>query len=204
MSDLFCAARLIFARHSQAEYVDTFFSDEGGSLTLAGREQAARLARTVSGERISRIWCSDSARAVQTAEIAAAVLGVSVITRKSLREIRVGDLAGEPFDQSRLTEIIERWEDGDLAAAFPGGESGHEVIARYAEAFGEIADLHRGETVLVIGHESIACAALPQLAAGLPRPRPEATRSLPNGETVELEGDSDGWVIHRWAGLRLG
>ena len=203
MSDLFCAARLIFARHSEADYVETWFSDEGGTLTLRGRRQAAELARAVAPERISRVWCSDSARAVQTAEIAAANLGVAVITRKALREIAVGDLTGEPFDVARLAEVTRRWETGDLDAAFPGGETGHDVVRRYADAFGEIADLHRGETVLVVGHESIACAALPHLAAGLPRPRPAETRKLTNGQTIELEGDSDGWVIHRWGDLRL-
>lgn len=203
MSDLFCAARLIFARHAEAEYVETWFSDEGGTLTLRGRTQAAHLADTVAPERISRVWCSDAARAVQTAEIAATHLGTSVVTRKALREIMVGDLIGEPFDEARLARVTHRWEAGDLDAAFPGGESGHDVVRRYTDAFGEIADLHRGETVLVIGHESIACAALPHVATGLPHPRPDEARELVNGQTIELEGDSDGWVIHRWGRLRL-
>ena len=201
MSDLFCAARIIYARHARAEYVETWFSDEGGSLTREGRAQAAALAHSLTGQRISHIWSSDTARAVQTAEIVAAALGLGVTTRKGLREIGIGSLMGAPFDEGRLVKVTDRWEEGDLDVAFPGGESGHDVVRRYRAALEEIADLHRGETVLVIGHESVACAALPEIATGVPRPRPAETRELRNGERVELEVDADGWVIRRWGQL---
>lgn len=203
MSDLFCAVRILFVRHAEAEYVETWFSDEGGTLTAQGRSQASALADDLRGERIARIWSSDSARAVQTAEIAAAGLGIGVVTRPALREIAIGDLLGGPFDVARLIEVTDRWETGDLDVAFPGGESGHDVVRRYAAVLEEIADTHRGETVLVVGHESAACAALPQIARGVPQPRPDVTRSLEHALPVVLEGDADGWVIHRWAGLEL-
>ena len=64
--------------------------EEGGTLTLEGRRQAAALADALAGKRVAHIWCSDSARCVQTAEIVAARLGVGVTTRKALREVRVG------------------------------------------------------------------------------------------------------------------
>lgn len=204
MSDLFCAARLFYVRHAEAEYVEDWFSDEGGSLTAQGRSQAATVAAALAGERISQVWSSDTSRAVQTAEIAAARLGLSVTTRKSLREIAIGELIGDAFDVARLEEITSRWESGEFDVAFPGGESGHDVVRRYAAALDEIADLHRGESVLVVGHESVACSALPQLARGLPRPRPPQTRALDHVEAVVLEGDADGWVIHRWGDLTLG
>lgn len=203
MSDLFCAARVFHARHAEAEYVEDWFSDEGGTLTAQGRSQAAALGESLRGERIAGVWSSDTSRAVQTAEIAAAALGVPVVTRKTLREVDIGDLRGTAFDLGRLREIIAHWHEGDLDVAFPGGESGHDAVRRYAGALEEIADLHRGEGVLVVGHESVACAALPHLARGLPRPRPEASRRLDHAATVELEGDADGWVIHRWADLEL-
>ena len=44
MSDLFCSATLVLARHAKAAFVEDWFSDEGGSLTPAGRIQAHRLA----------------------------------------------------------------------------------------------------------------------------------------------------------------
>ena len=53
----------------------TLVTDDGGSLSAAGRGQARALGERLRGERIARVWCSPLSRAVQTAEIAAGVLG---------------------------------------------------------------------------------------------------------------------------------
>jgi broad specificity phosphatase PhoE len=50
-----------------------------------------------------------------------------------------------------------------------------------------IADLHRGETVLVVSSEAASGAVVPQGTG-------------PTDGVVELTIDADGWVLHRWAG----
>ena len=96
MSDLFCAATLVLARHGDTEYVEDWFSDEGGSLTPEGRAQAHVLADSLEQRRVASIFTSDTSRAVQTAEIVAARLRVGVTACKSLREERkVLDVPGE-------------------------------------------------------------------------------------------------------------
>jgi len=192
-----CAATLVVARHGDAEYVEDFFSDEGGTLTGDGRAQAEALAEAVRDRRISHVWCSDAARAVQTAEIAAHRFGTGVTTRKSLREVDVGDLHGQPFSVDVLHSVTERWFGGDLGASFPGGESGADVVARYAETLAEIADLHRGETVLVVVHQQASCIALPSVAGNV-TPAYADRHRLDNGEFAELEIDGDDWVLTRW------
>ncbi|MGI9157321.1 MAG: histidine phosphatase family protein, partial [Marmoricola sp.] len=77
MSDLFCAATLLLARHGETAYLEDWFSDEGGWLSPDGRAQARALAEHVARRRIARIWASDTSRAVQTAEIVAAELGLT-------------------------------------------------------------------------------------------------------------------------------
>jgi broad specificity phosphatase PhoE len=201
VSDLFCPVTVLFARHAETEYVESWFSDEGGTLSALGRKQAAELGRGLADRRVARVWCSDLSRAVQTAEIAAGELGVGVLVRKALREIHIGDLLGQDFDVDRLREVTDRWADGEVAARFPGGESGRDVVERYRAQLGAIADEHRGETVLVVGHESAACAALPALC--LPPPFPPELRRLGHGETAELEGDADGWRLVRWGSRRF-
>jgi broad specificity phosphatase PhoE len=195
-----CPATLVVARHGDAEYVETVFSDEGGTLTATGRTQAADLAEQLRDRRVAHVWCSDAARAVQTAEIVAAHLGVAVTTRKSLREVDVGELAGQRFSADAVSAVTDRWFRGDLAAAFPGGESGHDVIARYADALGEIADLHRGETVVVVGHENAASISLPTLARNVSVSFADRRR-LDNCDRAELVIDSDDWVLTRWGDL---
>jgi broad specificity phosphatase PhoE len=197
MSDLFCAATLVVARHGDAEYVDARFSDEGGSLTAEGREQARALGAALAGRRIARVWTSDTSRAVQTAEIAAAHLGVDVRTCKALREIGIGSLLGQPFSVAAIDAVTDRWFDGDLDARFEGGESGLDVVARYAAQLTAIADEHRGETVLVVAHQMAACIALPSLAGNV-RPTYAEHHELRNGQSAELLLDDDGARLVRW------
>src|SRR3978361_1341376 len=100
VSDLHCPATRVFARHAKAAFVETWFSDEGGSLTSRGRAQAAELADSLRQRHVAAIFCSAASRAVQTAEVAASRLGVAVTARKSLREVFIGDLMGADFDYS--------------------------------------------------------------------------------------------------------
>lgn len=199
MSDLQCAATLVVARHGDAEYAESWFSDEGGSLTAAGREQSRALAESLAGRKIARVWSSDSSRAVQTAEIVAARLGVGVVARKPLREVHLGDLLGQPFDTRLIRAVTDRWFAGDLEPGFPGGETGEQVVGRYHDQLAEIADLHRGETVLVVTHQTATCIALPALADNL-RPSYAREHELGNGQAAELMVDADGWRVTHWAG----
>jgi broad specificity phosphatase PhoE len=196
VSDLHCPATLVVARHAKAAFVEDWFSDEGGSLTSDGRAQARELADSLAGRRIAAVWCSDASRAVQTAEIAAARLGVAVSARKSLREVFIGTLMEEPFDYGRIEDVCEKWYAGSLEARFEDGESGAEVVARHREQFEEIADLHRGETVLVVGHQTALGIVVPTLA-GLTVAWAR-DNELANTESIELEHDADGWVLRRW------
>lgn len=196
-----CPATLVVARHGDATYLDEVFSDEGGTLTDLGRAQAAALADELVGHRVAHVWTSDSARAVQTAEIVAGRLGVGVTTRKALREIHVGDLHGQPFSIPALCAVTDHWFRGDLGAAFPGGESGTDVVARYAATLAEIADLHRGETVVVVAHQTAACIALPSLARNV-TPGFADRHRLDTGESAELVIDSDDWALTRWGGTQ--
>lgn len=203
MSDLFCPATLIVARHGEATYDRSgIASDDGGWLTDLGREQAASLAASVRERRVAAIWCSDLSRAVQTAEIAAAVLQVPVRVRRDLREASVGALAGQPDVARAFDSFYLRWLDGDLSAAPPSGETGHDVVRRMRAELESAADQFRGETVLVVSHGGAMSVTLPRLAANVPatfaRDRP-----LPNGATCELTADADGWVLHTWAGVAV-
>jgi broad specificity phosphatase PhoE len=196
VSDLFCAATLVVARHAEATFVEDWFSDEGGSLTPKGRQQAAALADALQGRRVAAIFSSDTSRAVQTAEIAAARLGVAVTACKSLREVAIGGLIGQPFEVSRLEKVTEQWWAGSLDVGFEGGETGAEVVERHQQQFEEIADLYRGETVLVVGHQTALRIVVPHLARSL-TPTWGRDHELDSAETLELEGDSDGWELRR-------
>jgi len=202
VTDLQCAARVFVARHGEALYESELLSDAGGWLSPLGRQQATDLAATLAPERITRVWASDMARAVQTAEIVAGILGVDVVVRKGIREFGVGDAAGTTGVPDPFAATFASWLAGDLTARIPGGESGDEVIARYAAVLDEVADEHRGESVLVISHGGVTCLTLPALATNLPLTHGHE-KPMPNCGVVAMEADADGWVCRSWAGTPL-
>lgn len=194
MSDLQCPARVFLARHGEADYETDLVTDDGGSLSAAGRAQARDLAAALRGERISRVWCSPLSRAVQTAEIAAAALGVDVVVREALREYGVGALAGTDADESAVIgPVFGAWEAGDDSAAIEGGEVIADIVARVSGVLDEIADQHRGEAVVVVSHGGAIMASLPIL---LGQPRVSAwDHVLPGGGFVALERGAEGWRL---------
>lgn len=202
MSELHCPARVLVARHGEADYEDELLADHGGSLSRRGREQARVLAASLAGDRVAAIWSSSMSRAVQTAEIVAAQLGCDVTVREGLRELGVGAHAGSPVEPDPFRPTFDRWLAGDLDARIDGGESGAELVARMSGVLTEIADLHRGETVLVVSHGGAICAGVPALAVNL-HPRFPDGRPLPNCGVVELEADAAGWRAVSWLGERV-
>lgn len=194
MSDLQCPARLLVARHAEADYPRQQWSDDGGTLTELGRRQAAELAERLRPRRISHVYPSTMARAVQTAEIVADVLGIGVSPMSGLREFEVGSAAGEPLDSDPFAPTFARWLAGEHDLVLPGAESGATVVNRMRAALQEISDMHRGEAVLVISHGGIIRLALPVLVGYRCTPT-----GLDNCAVVDLEIDSDDWICHSWA-----
>src|SRR4051812_23498036 len=80
------------------------------------------------------------------------------------------------------------------------GVSEADTSQRSGRQLQELADMHRGETVLVVGHTEPISAAVRGVcgAAGDP------SRRLARGETVALLGDADGWRVTPAAGSPTG
>jgi len=199
----------VVARHARAAYVETWFSDEGGSLTDEGRAQARRLGASLVGEDVVAVVTSDTSRAVQTGEIAATRLArpalphLPVTAVKALREVFLGDLLGSAFDVGRIEEVTRLWHAGDLEVRFPGGESGTEVVRRHADALDQVGRAHPGATVLVVGHQTALGVALPELAragrgTGGVSPAYARDHPLGNTERAVLTGGPGRWTLAAW------
>jgi len=190
MSDLQCAARIVLARHGEAEYESAELNDDGGSLTQRGRAQARALGEQLHHERVAHVYTSSLARAVQTGELAAGVLGVEVTVREGLHEFGVGDARGRTFGEGLFAPVFDRWLGGDPDTRVPGGESGAEIADRVAAVLDDVADRHRGETVLVVAHGGAILATLSVLAWRRGRTDRIATCAF-----AVLERDGDGWLL---------
>jgi probable phosphoglycerate mutase len=199
MSSLQCPARVFVARHGEAEYETDLCTDDGGSLTALGRKQARELAELLQGERIARVWTSSLSRAVQTAEIVAARLGVDVVVREGLREYGVGAIAGTDADErAHVGAAFDAWVEGDREATIGGGERVEDFVGRVTRVLEEVADEHRGEAVLVVSHGGAILAALPPLVGIAPARARGLT--LPNCAAIEVEADTSGWRLTSWDG----
>jgi broad specificity phosphatase PhoE len=170
-----CAATLIVARHADAEYDPNAWPDAGGSLSQLGRSQAVALAESLRDRRIAGIWCSDLARAVQTAEIAAGILGVGVRVRTPLREYTVG----------RPDETVD------------------DLFARVAGELQAVADQCRGETALVISHGGAIEYTVPRLATNVGSDFVPG-QPFGNCATCELSVDGNAWLLRSWQGAAVG
>jgi probable phosphoglycerate mutase len=191
MSDVHCPARLMVARHGEAAYEDDRMSAAGGSLTPLGRSQARELGELLVGERVAGVVCSDVARAVQTAEIAAGVLDLPVTVREGLQEFPPGDFRGQPYDHGFFDPMVRSWLAGDLAPGVPGGETGQETADRVLAVLDLIADQYRGETVLVVTHGGVILSLWGSIAPG--SAVAPASDLVTNCSTFVLERDADGW-----------
>ena len=188
------ATTILVARHADAEYESHHWADEGGCLTTQGRAQAAVLGERLAAREVTRVWTSTYARAVQTAEIAAAHLRVPVTTREGLREFSVGSLAGSRADDP-FADTYRAWLDGDLDRRLPGGETGAELRFRMHHVLHEIAERHPGETVLAVSHGGLMRLTLPLIVTREPADPPAR---LGNCAVVEIVVDEHHWTCRHW------
>lgn len=199
MSDTQCAARFLVIRHAEAAYPDP--DPVGGpdlGLTENGRAQAMALAERLAGERVAAVFTSTLGRAEQTGQIIADQLGVAAQELPGVQEYNIGDLVGSQ-DQAAVDSVFESWVAGDLAAAYPNGESGADLVARFGTALEEVADSYRGETVVVVSHGGVMAVAIPRLA-GRATPDLLAARWLPHCAIARVDVDADGWALRHWPG----
>ncbi|MGC4112128.1 MAG: histidine phosphatase family protein [Nocardioides sp.] len=193
MSDVHCPARVIVARHGETEYETPEMNAAGGSLTALGRAQARELGERLRPEKVAAVFSSELSRAVQTAEIAAGVLGLPVTVRERIHEFPAGDFLGQPYDPEYFGAMVTSWRAGDLSLGVPGGETGRETADRVLAVLDEIADRFRGETVLVVTHGGVIVSLWGAIAPGSSAGPPGG--DVPNGASYVFENDADGWRV---------
>lgn len=195
MSDIQCAARFLIVRHAESG-VDQGESATGPGLSERGIAQARALGEQLRGARIADVFTSTMPRAQQTGEHIAAELGTTAADLPGVQEYAISTEA-PPGSQEEAAGTIEAWWRGDLSARLPGGESGLDLVARFAGAIEDRADSYRGETVLVVSHGGVMTLALARLTG---RPDVLAARWLPYCGLARVDVDADGWALHEWPG----
>lgn len=158
---------LMLVRHAQSQWnADGLWQGQADPpLSEAGRQQAAAAGKQLAGaEKFDAVFCSDLSRAVETAQILAASLGLdpSPAIEPGLREYDVGEWSGLTRE-----EIEARWP-GDIArfgagvlVAPPGGETRTEFDDRVSQAaarVGRAAAAEGSGPILVVAHGGVVRA----------------------------------------------
>jgi broad specificity phosphatase PhoE len=167
-------------------------------LNEAGRVQARHLARrmTTTGPRPDAIYSSDLSRAFETAQIAAAALGLVAHPRPALREIDIGVWSGMYTQDifARFGDELARIDAGeDLKRG--GAESFGDLKRRIAPDVEALIAQHPGQALALFTHGGCVRALLAyaqEHGAELPTPY---RGHIGNTSITVITRTATGWQI---------
>lgn len=128
---------LLFIRHGQtrlhkADTMVGWTNDPG--LDVDGQLQVKKLAEYIrqsfAGCHFKAIYTSPLPRAKQTAEILGTILNVPLLADDTLKDINMGDWAGQPVARIEASEIGRRYFLDPVGIRLPNGEGIAEVLKR--------------------------------------------------------------------------
>jgi broad specificity phosphatase PhoE len=158
--------RLYFVRHGEGQdNVARQFSYRriDNPLTPRGQLQAQQTARFLAEKSIDEIFCSPMKRAAETARIIASQFGKGLTVMENFREVGVGDLEGQYFNDETWElyhNVTSQWFAGKPEVAFPGGEKYIAIWERWREGLVQILAGKADRNILLIGHAGIFIATL--------------------------------------------
>jgi phosphoserine phosphatase len=160
--------RLLLIRHGHVEGIDpeTFRGRADIPLTPLGTRQARATARRIAAHwQVGAVYTSPLQRCLHTGAAIASACAVPSAVLEGLSDIDYGDWQGKTVAQVRTSapESFERWHSAPQLMRFPGGESLQDLVARVAGALGDVLARHGGDTVVLVGHDSVNRALLLQL-----------------------------------------
>jgi 2,3-bisphosphoglycerate-dependent phosphoglycerate mutase len=142
------AIELVFETHSTTEDNERGIATGWlpGRLSASGRQQAAELGRRRGRDGLAAVFCSDLARAAETASIAFAGSPIPVLLDWRLRECDYGTCNG-----TGAADLLANRDDR-LDDPYPGGESWRQAVTRVGGFLDDLPLRWSGRRVLVIGH----------------------------------------------------
>jgi probable phosphoglycerate mutase len=173
----------------------------GAVLTELGLRQAEAAVPHLVRRGVAAAYSSHLTRARQTVAALAAHLGTEPRVHHGFAEIAAGELEmrTDPDSVRGYAHTVLTWLGGDLDLRMPGGESGHEFLARYDEAVEHVADQARQQghrAAVVVSHGAAIGTWVARRALNLDA-WAEAGR-LRNTGMVALDRTAAGWAVAEW------
>lgn len=152
-------SRLLLVRHGQSTWNDQgrIQGQLDPPLSELGRTQAQRLAERLAGRRLGGFYCSDLARAQETAEVIAGAVGVDPRPLIELREVALGEWEGMTAAEiaDDYPEEWAQWRTHPSWDVAPAGEGTQAFESRVRAVIAKLFDDHPHEDVLVVTHGGV-------------------------------------------------
>ncbi|MCI4674225.1 histidine phosphatase family protein [Candidatus Mycolicibacterium alkanivorans] len=204
------SGRLILVRHGQSHgnverRLDT--RPPGADLTDLGRDQARAFARE-RDRPPGLLIHSVARRAAQTAAEIGSELRVATAEFEGIHEVQAGELENRDDDDAiaEFNTVYQRWHQGELEVAMPGGENGRDVLDRYLPVITDLRlryldDHGWTEDIVVVSHGAairLAAAILAGVESSF-----VLDHHLANAESVVLAPITDGrWSCLQWGAMK--
>jgi alpha-ribazole phosphatase len=159
--------KVFLVRHGETNWnLEMRFQGRGNiSLNETGRNQARLLSRRLSNEKFSEVFSSPLLRARETAEIIAAVHGLTPRLVDGLREIFFGDWEGKIYTEmdEKDRNAVDLWMLNPETGTIPGGESFEQFRERTLRSYEELLSTDHERNFLIVTH----AGAIKVLVAGI-------------------------------------
>jgi broad specificity phosphatase PhoE len=152
--------KIILVRHGHVEGIspERFRGRADLALTPEGRRQAEATARRIEASWTpAALYTSPLSRSHATAEAIGKPFALTPTPVPGLMDIDYGEWQGLTPDEVRRKwpEPLDTWYRVPHWAAIPGGESLQDVLVRAVAALRDVIGRHPGETVVLVGHDSV-------------------------------------------------
>ena len=168
------STHVLLIRHGQSEgnAERRFGGHTATPLSPRGRRQAQATARALKDEELTAIYSSDLARAVETAQPLANLIGLAVNSTTAFRERSVGVMEGLTFENAaqqhpeQYAALLRR----DFEHVLTGGESYRQLLDRAWQKLDEIIEENKGGKLAVFSHTGTICILALHLMGALDAP----------------------------------
>jgi probable phosphoglycerate mutase len=193
------ATHVLLIRHGQSEgnAERRFGGHSATPLSLRGRKQAQATAQTLKDDALTAIYSSDLARAVETAEPLATLIGLPINATEAFRERSVGVMEGLTFEDAaqrhpdEYAALLRR----DFEHVLSGGESYRQLLDRARNKLDAIIEQHKGGRIALFSHTGTICIMALHLMGALDAPELKPVWiSSANCGITRFELRSDGFV----------
>jgi broad specificity phosphatase PhoE len=159
--------KLLLTRHGHVEGItpERFRGREPLALTARGQAEAAAIAEQIAGAwQPSKIYTSPMGRCVATGAAIAKACRIDAEVCHDLNDIDYGAWTFKTFDYAEQDDpsLFAAWLATPQRVRFPNGESLQDLAARSANALRFVLARHPGDTIVLVGHDSVNRALLLQ------------------------------------------